>query len=233
MRAFVALVAAAVHALPAAAGQVTLTWSATPGATAIRSGCTIPSQYENAPVAINGAAAGSVTVQNLPDAGRCYFALNAGPQDEWFYDFDALKGGPGIPGSVGNFEVTWSPTPPPPAVSVTLTPVPADSEAVDEYFLTVTGSSPVTIALAGGTTADWVKQGAAAGGSGGTVVTTTPALGANNNDGVTAATFSVTGPVNGARTDFDGPAFTGGSVTVAGVTKALVKGSGSWTVTFP
>lgn len=118
------------------------------------------------------------------------------------------------------------------AQTVTLTPVPPDPAAADEYFLSVTGTGQVQIALAGGTVVDWIKTGASAGGGGGTVVPTTPAIGANNNDGSTASTFTVTAPVLSSRTDFDGAAFSGATVTVGGQSKPLVLTSGIWSASF-
>jgi len=73
-----------------------------------------PGQYERPIVPIAGATAGTATLEGLPDAGRCYFALNAGPQDEWLFDFTALSGGRALPGQVRNLNVTWEPTPPQP-----------------------------------------------------------------------------------------------------------------------
>lgn len=116
MRRTLGLLAACAFACTAQAGWVNIGWSATPGATGIRSGCVSPGQYERPLVAIAGAAAGSATIGGLPDTGKCYFALNAGPQDEWVADFSALKFGQAVPGAA-DFTVAWSPTPA--AVSIT------------------------------------------------------------------------------------------------------------------
>lgn len=92
----------------ASAGWVTLTDDGlTAGATAVKSGCVAPGQYERPTVPL----ARSVTIQGLPDSGKCYFALNAGPQDEWVADFTALRFGRGLPGPVGNLGITWKPSP--------------------------------------------------------------------------------------------------------------------------
>jgi len=105
--------AAALVALPAAAGWVTITDDGlTAGATAIRSGCVAPGQYERPPTPL----ARRVVIDGLPDSGRCYFHLNAGPQDEWIVDFTTLVGGRALPGPVRNLAITWAPTPPLPPV---------------------------------------------------------------------------------------------------------------------
>ncbi len=115
MKRLIGLLVACALALPAAAGWVKIGWDVSPGATAIRSGCVAPGQYERPALPIVGASPGSATIEGLPDSGRCYFALNAGPQDEWQFDFTALTGGRALPGPVRNLAITWSPTPPAPA----------------------------------------------------------------------------------------------------------------------
>lgn len=105
------LLAAVALSQSAAAGWVQLSYSPTPGATALRSGCVAAGQYERPAVTVAAAAAGSVTIAGLPDVGRCYFTLDAGPQDEWFFDFGTLSGGPSLPGPIQNVAITWSPTP--------------------------------------------------------------------------------------------------------------------------
>lgn len=227
-----ALIAVLALAHPAAAGWVSASWTPTPGVTALRSGCVAQGQYERAPVAINGAVAGSVTIASLPDAGRCYFALNAGPQDEWFFDFSLLSGGPALPGMVRNVAITWAPTPPaPPAPIVTVTLNVNDPQNLDHVAVVVTGSSPVTLTLTGGQQWDWLKVGANVLGVGGTTVPTVPAIG-GNQDGVQAAAITVTGPVN-AVGDTDPGNFVGATAMVAGVTKALVKNGTLYSVSFP
>jgi regulation of enolase protein 1 (concanavalin A-like superfamily) len=131
-------------AVPASAGWVRASWSPSPGVTALRSGCVAPGQYERSPVPIAGNVAGSVTVEGLPDSGRCYFALNAGPQDEWLYDFTALVGGPAAPGPVVNLAVTSAPSLPSPAFqSSDIGPVAAPgsfSEAAGTFTLRASGA---------------------------------------------------------------------------------------------
>jgi len=112
MHNFSKLVALLLVSSAASAGWVTLNWTPTPGVTGVKSGCVATNQYERALVPINGAAAGTVTIQGLPDSGRCYFELNAGPQDEWFFDFTTLVGGIAVPGPIANLAVTWAPSPP-------------------------------------------------------------------------------------------------------------------------
>jgi hypothetical protein len=140
---------------------------------------------------------------------------------------EAVKFPPGKP----SIQVTWS-IPPPVLVSVLFEPVEPNTAAVDEYYFTVTGSGLVQIALAGTTCVDWIRTDGLPGGGGGTVVPTTPAIGANNNDGNTARTFTVTAPVPRSRADFDCTAFNGGTVTVQSVSKPLVKTGSSWGVNF-
>jgi len=95
------------------AGWVTLVDDGlTAGATAVRLGCVAPGQYERQLVPL----ARTVTIEGLPDTGRCWFALNAGPQDEWVADFAACRtaqctGGRAVPGAVRNLAVVWEPTP--------------------------------------------------------------------------------------------------------------------------
>lgn len=110
MRATLALLAALL-CTSAQAGWVRIDWAATPGATAILSGCIAQGLYDRPPIAIAGAKSGSVTIPGLPDSGKCYFTLNVGPQDEWIADFTALKFGQAPPGAAG-FTIAWSPTPP-------------------------------------------------------------------------------------------------------------------------
>lgn len=98
-------------ALGAHAGWVRLSWTAETGFTAVRSGCVASGQYERAPVTVSGAS-GVLTIEGLPDTGRCYFAPNGGAQDEWVYDFDALTGARAVPGAVRNLNVATAPTPP-------------------------------------------------------------------------------------------------------------------------
>lgn len=111
------LLAALVLAAPASAGWVRLTWAPIAGVTGVRSGCVAAGQYERPLVAT---ASGSAVITGLPDVGRCYFTLNAGPQDEWSFDFGACAVGECAgarmpPGEVRNLTITTSPTPPVPA----------------------------------------------------------------------------------------------------------------------
>lgn len=211
--------------LPAAAGFVRVSWTATPGATSLRSGCVAQGQYERPPVALV-TAAGTITLEGLPDTGRCYFALNSGPQDEWFYDFALLNGGPALPGAVGSLAITWSPTPPaPPPAAVTVTVASYDA-STGEFDLTITGTAAVTMqALAGAI--DWCKPG---GELGNFSTPTTPSLGVQNNDGVTAATVVLQAPVAKTRCDIDpNAAFPGLKFTVSGVAKTMAQpGVLSW-----
>lgn len=105
---------AALASSTAFAGWTRLDWAPTAGVTGIRSGCVAAGQYERPIVPISGSSAGNVTINGLPDSGRCYFALNGGAQDEWHFDFTALTGGRMAPGSVRNLNVVATATPPPP-----------------------------------------------------------------------------------------------------------------------
>lgn len=224
----VSLVLGCALTYPALAGWVTVSWSGTPGVTALRSGCVAPGQYERAPIVIAGTMPGTVVVPNLPDTGLCYFALNAGPQDEWIANFSTLQFAPALPGAVGNLTVTWVPTPTPPPVSLGVEIKNVDA-SVGELDLTLTGTGSVTLALLGTVAWDWCKPG----GEFGTVATpTTPALGIVNNDGFTAKAITLTAPVT-TRCDYDpNLAFPGINATANGVTRPLVNNGTSWTVNF-
>lgn len=103
-----------------------------------------------------------------------------------------------------------------------------------EFDLAIQGAGPVTLALDGTAEFDWCKPD---GEFGTTVTPTTPALGVNNGDGTRAKSVTFTAPVARTRCDADsatsnGPPFTGGTVTVAGVQKSLVLAGGVWSATF-
>lgn len=209
-------------ALPASAGWVRLNYS--PGASTVRSGCVVAGQYERSPVSV-GVGGGQLTITNLPDGGRCYFAQDGG--DELYFDFDTLANGSTPPGPVPNFAVTWKPTPPPAAVTITLT---VDPASLDHVTTVITGTSSVTLTATGGQQWDWLKSGATSQGVGGTTVPTVPAIG-GNQDGVQAVSIVVTGPVN-AVADVDPSDFVGATATVSGVTKPFVKSGNVYSVSF-
>lgn len=231
MRGLVGLLAACALSSTAIAGWVRVDWTPTPGVTALRSGCVAPGQYERPATPIAGASSGNVTLVNLPDAGKCYFALNAGPQDEWVADFTALAFGQSAPGAVRNLAITWASSPPSPPVSVGVT-INAYDAASGEFDLVITGSGAVTLRLTGTGWLDWCKPGGAAGT---TVTPTAPTLGLNNNDGVQAASVIFTAPVVKTRCDIDPndfATFPGATATVGGLTKPLVRSGSAWSVSF-
>lgn len=183
------------------------------------------------------ASLSAYVIEGLPASGACYFviaAMNAAGRASAFSNeaVKAIGSGGGEPGGSPpgkpSLAVTWS-IPTPGAASVLLETVEPNTQSVDEWYLTVVGS--VQIALSGQTCVDWIRKDGTPGGGGGTVVPTTPALGADNNDGNCARTFSV-GPVTRARADFDATAFNGGNVTFQSATKPLVRFGSSWRVSF-
>ena len=99
--------------------------------------------------------------------------------------------------------------------------------ANDECNLVVSGdSASLTIALAGGTEFDQLNVGT---NFAGPRVPTVPDLGTVNNVGREAViTFS--GPVS-ARVDFDGPTFSGGTLSVNGVSSQFARVGSTWRAT--
>lgn len=97
----------------------------------------------------------------------------------------------------------------------------------DECNLVVTGDpGELTIALAGGTEFDRLNVGMSFAGP---RVPTVPDLGAVNNVGrEPVITFS--GPVS-ARVDFDGPTFSGGTLSVGGASEPFVQSGSTWSAT--
>lgn len=139
MRRALPLLAACAVSFGAAAGWVKIGIDAIPVVvTGIRSGCVAPGQYER-PITPVPVATSTVTIQGLPDSGKCYFAPNTGPQDELVADFTALTFNHALPGPVGNLTVTWAPTPPAPAFSKGF-----DFRATSGYVVDAAGDTYVT-----------------------------------------------------------------------------------------
>ena len=98
----------------------------------------------------------------------------------------------------------------------------------DTLNIIATGTAQVRLALVpSGAVLDWFKV---SGQNSADIPGVTPALG-GNNDGRNANAITFTAPVNGWA-DQDGSSVTGISVTVAGVTKALVRNNNTWTASF-
>lgn len=170
----------------------------------------------------------SYVLTGLPSFGTCRFAvtaINSLGRESDFSNVSTKEVGepPGKP-SLG---VSWF-VPTAPSASVLLETVEPNTQSVDEYYLTVVGSVRIDL---GSTCIDWLRLDGNPGGGGGTVVPTVPTLGANNNDGVTARSFTVN-TVTRARADFDCATFNGGTVTVQSVTKPLVKSGSTWRAEF-
>jgi hypothetical protein len=100
------------------------------------------------------------------------------------------------------------------------------------FDLTIEGRGPVTIELAGGLLFDWCSpQGMA---SLPALTATTPSLGDKDDDGNRRQAVTFTAPVERTRCDGDAArAFSGATVAVGDVSKALVESNGSWRAQFP
>lgn len=98
----------------AAAGWVTITADAavpTPSSYEWRAGCVAPGQYELPRVTT---ALPSVRIENLPDRGRCWFAVRAVPgalSEEAIFDFDLARQIPSTPTKAPT--ISWDAAPVP------------------------------------------------------------------------------------------------------------------------